>query len=161
MGDDVRVRPAAAGDRAWIDTFWAQRGGPLIARRGELVKATGHPALVAERGDGRVGLLTYIVTGAECEILTLHAEDQWSGIGTALVEAVKPVARDRGCTRLWVLTTNDNTDALRFYQRRGFALSALRPGAVDDARRTLKPWLPDVGEHGIPIRDEIELAQRL
>jgi hypothetical protein len=36
-------------------------------------------------------------------------------------------------------TTNDNLEALRFYQRRGFVLSALRPGAVDDSRRRLKP----------------------
>jgi hypothetical protein len=51
-------------------------------------------------------------------------------------------------------------DALRFYQRRGFVLLALRPGAVDEARRSLKPHIGRVGEHGIPLRDELELESR-
>ena len=70
-------------------------------------------------------------------------------------------ARRLGCTRLWVLTTNDNVDALRFYQRRGFRLSTLRPGAVDEARRNLKPQISETGDYGIRLRDEIELTMDL
>ncbi|MGD8245715.1 MAG: hypothetical protein PVG25_02965 [Anaerolineae bacterium] len=58
--------------------------------------------------------------------------------------------------RIWLITTNDNLAALRFYQRRGFSLVAVHPGAVDQAR-TLKPEIPAIGHSGIPIRDEIEL----
>ncbi len=61
---------------------------------------------------------------------------------------------------MFLITTNDNTPALRFYQRRGFRLVALRPGAIDAARR-LKPGIPAVGLDGIPLRDEIELEQAL
>ena len=57
------------------------------------------------------------------------------------------------------MTTNDNLDALAFYQRRGFRLSGLRVGAVDEARRTLKPALPVIGEHGIELHDELELTR--
>ena len=57
------------------------------------------------------------------------------------------------------MTTNDNTDALRFYQRRGFRIRAVRSGAVDDARRRLKPGIPAIGDHGIPLSDEIELER--
>jgi GNAT superfamily N-acetyltransferase len=117
--------------------------------------------LIAEEGDERVGLLTYVVDGDACEILTLGATRRWSGTGTALVDAVRGVAREQGCRRLWVLTTNDNVDALRFYQRRGFRLDVLRPGAVDEARRTLKPAIPEIGDHGISLRDEIELVSDL
>jgi hypothetical protein len=46
---------------------------------------------------------------------------------------------------------------LRFYQRRGYRLAALRPGAVD-AARARKPSIPRVGDHGLPLRDEIDLA---
>jgi hypothetical protein len=60
-----------------------------------------------------------------------------------------------------VVTTNDNVDALRFYQRRGFRLTAVRCGAVDQSRRTVKPQIPVTGNYGIPIRDEIELVQDL
>jgi hypothetical protein len=78
------------------------------------------------------------------------------GVGTALIEAVKVAAIEAGCRRLWLMTTNDNLHALGFYQRRGFRLVAVYPGAVD-AARLLKPEIPLLGNDGIPIRDEIEL----
>ena len=77
-----------------------------------------------------------------------------------LVAEAARLAAEMGCSR-WVVTTNDNVDALRFYQRRGFRLVAVRCGAVDDSRRTLKPSIPLAGDYGIPLRDEIELAQPL
>ena len=70
-------------------------------------------------------------------------------------------ARTAGSNRLWLTTTNDNLDALRFYQRRGFRLVVLRAGAVEQARRTIKPELPEVGSYGIPMRDEVDLELRL
>jgi ribosomal protein S18 acetylase RimI-like enzyme len=57
------------------------------------------------------------------------------------------------------VTTNDNVDALRFYQRRGFRLAALRAGAVEDARARLKPEIPWTGADGIELRDELELEK--
>jgi N-acetylglutamate synthase-like GNAT family acetyltransferase len=96
----------------------------------------------------------------QCEILTLHAGEQWHGTGTALIEAVRLLARRQGCTRLWVITTNDNVDALRFYQRRGFRLVAVHRGAVDRSRASLKPEIPPVGAYGIAKRDEIEREQQ-
>jgi GNAT superfamily N-acetyltransferase len=153
----VAVRPAEPGDRSWIEAFLAERHLARAARRGELVVPLDHPMLVALADDRPAGLLTYIIADGECEILTLYVTRQWQGIGTALVEAIGDVARSAGCVRMWVLTTNDNVDALRFYQRRGFRLRALRPGAVDASRRDLKPEISRIGEHGIPLRDELEL----
>jgi N-acetylglutamate synthase-like GNAT family acetyltransferase len=157
----MRVRAATAEDTTWVESFLADHGAERVARRGEIVRPIDHPMLIAERDGAPAGLLTWIVSGDECEILTLHAVRQWTGAGSALIQAVRAIAAEHGCRRVWVLTTNDNVDALRFYQRRGFRLSALRPGAVDDARRELKPEIPAVGEYGIPIRDEIELAMEL
>ena len=141
--------------------FLARHGSARVARRGEVVDASARPAVVAFDAGVVTGVLTYDVVGAECEILTLHTERQWAGLGTAMVSMVAGLAVAAGCRRYWVLTTNDNVDALRFYQRRGFRLSALRCGAVDQARRTLKPEIPETGAYGIPLRDEIELAQDL
>ena len=59
------------------------------------------------------------------------------------------------------MTTNDNLSALRFYQRRGFRLVKIWPGAVDAARKSLKPTIPQVGQNGIPIHDEIDLCRML
>jgi N-acetylglutamate synthase-like GNAT family acetyltransferase len=81
--------------------------------------------------------------------------------GTALVAAVERLAAQQGCRRLWLLTTNDNLDGLRFYQRRGFRLAALHTGAVDDSRARMKPEIPPVGDYGIPLRDEVELDKQL
>ncbi len=49
---------------------------------------------------------------------------------------------------------------VRFYQRRGFVLVALRRSAVDESRK-FKPEIPLLGMDGIPIRDEIELEMAL
>jgi GNAT superfamily N-acetyltransferase len=150
----ISVREATEADRPVLHSFLSERYSAVVARLGRVVNALEHPALIAEDKAGDLaGVLTYIVTGDECEILTLHTTTQWTGAGTALIEAVEPKAR----RRLWVLTTNDNVDALRFYQRRGFRLRELHPGAVEESRRRLKPEIPEIGEYGIPLRDEIVL----
>jgi hypothetical protein len=76
------------------------------------------------------------------------------------MEAATADARQQGCHEIRLTTTNDNLDALRFYQRRGLRLVALRPGAVDRARLD-KPEIPRIGDFGIPLRDEIDLARRV
>jgi GNAT superfamily N-acetyltransferase len=54
--------------------------------------------LVAEQDGRLVGVLTYVVRGAECEVLTLHADERWQGVGSALIAEVKQIARRAGCT---------------------------------------------------------------
>ena len=120
--------------------------------------AVDHPAAVALGGRARwPAWRRTSSTATPCELLTLHAATRLSGIGSALVAVVVDTARAAACRRLWVVTTNDNVDALRFYQRRGFRISSVRPGAVDTSRERLKPEIPLVGNFGIPLRDEIEL----
>jgi ribosomal protein S18 acetylase RimI-like enzyme len=130
-------------------------GGRLQARRGELIDVLDRPGLVAE-ADGRlIGLLTFDAQPTECELVAIVAAVRRAGIGSALVAALRERVADRP---IWVVTTNDNLDALRFYQRRGFRLRTLRAGAVDEVRRTIKPGIPGIGAHGIPLRDELELV---
>ena len=59
-----------------------------------------------------------------------------------------------------MITTNDNLNALRFYQKRGFVLAALYPNALVQSRK-LKPEIPETGIGGLPLRDEIELEMKL
>jgi len=153
------VRERTATDRDVVAAFLAGNNSSRVARLGTLCIPLDHPALLAVDETGSLaGVLTYIIDGAACEILTLHAARQWQGTGTALVAAVRRLSSATGCRRLWLITTNDNVDALRFYQRRGFRLTALRPGAVTAARQSLKPEIPETGAHGIPIRDELVLS---
>ena len=155
-----RIEPI---DRAWLrDQLDARRGGPWQAYGGELVDAAGADGLLAlDPGGGRVGFLLHRSIAGGWEIVLLEALAPGKGVGSALVEACAAAARAAGATRLGVVTTNDNLRALRFYQRRGFRLVALRPGAVDAARRDLKTAIPEVGEHGVPIRNEIVLEREV
>ena len=154
---EPRVRPAYPPDRPAVDAFLAEHNADVVARRGELVDARRHPALIVE-GDGTIeGVLTWVHDGRSMEVLTLHAARQWEGAGSALLAAARRVAEASGVRRLWLITTNDNIDALRFYQRRGYRLTGVDAGAVDRSRASLKPAIPEVGTHGIPLRDELEL----
>ncbi|HEV3378702.1 MAG TPA: GNAT family N-acetyltransferase [Thermoleophilaceae bacterium] len=158
----MRIRDRAEQDVPAVEAFLAERHSAVVARLGELEKPLHHPALIAETPDGALaGVLTYVVRSDECEILTLHAAERRTGAGTALIEEVERRAAERGCRRLWVLTTNDNVDALRFYQRRGFRFAALNPGAVEESRTRLKPEIPETGEYGIPLRDELVLEKEV
>ncbi len=131
-------------------------GAETVVAHGVVYHAPDLPGFVAERDGERVGLLTYRIDGDACEVVTIDSTQPGGGIGTALLDAVAATARDAGCARLWLITTNDNLHALRFYQRRGFALVAVHRNAVAAARR-LKPQIPLLGLDGIPLRDEIEL----
>jgi ribosomal protein S18 acetylase RimI-like enzyme len=113
------------------------------------------PGLIAERSSRVVGLLTFQVDGGVLEVVTLNALERRGGVGTLLMEAAVAEARQRGCQEIRLTTTNDNLDAIRFYQRRG-----LRPGAVDRSRAE-KPEIPRIGDYGIPLRDEVDLARRV
>jgi GNAT superfamily N-acetyltransferase len=154
----VETRPE---HRRTVEAFLRHHNALRVARRSALVATLDHPSVSAWSGDELVGVATYVVDGDCCELLTLHAATRLTGIGSALLAVVAHIARDAGCTRLWVVTTNDNIEALRFYQRRGFRLTLIRPGAVDRSRAELKPEIPESGAFDIPLRDELELEMEL
>jgi GNAT superfamily N-acetyltransferase len=158
---EIRIRPVSERDRpmlAWLVTeLW---GSEVVAVHGTSLRPAELSGFIAERSRRVVGLLTYQLVGTMLEIVTLNAIDRRAGIGTLLIEAAVGKARRFGCHEIRLTTTNDNVDALRFYQRRGFLLAELRPGAVDRARE-LKPEIPPVGDYGIPLRDEIDLTRQV
>ncbi len=158
---DVTVRDATDADREMIEARLRDRNGLQTARKGELVESFDHPMLLAEAGGELAGLLTWIDDGEQVEILNFHATEPQHGAGTALIEELASRCGHMGRRAIVVTTTNDNLDALRFYQRRGFRLTALRPGALEDARARLKPSIPTEGDYGIYKRDELELERVL
>ena len=160
------IRPTTPEDHAWVCSWLEQHwGAAQIVSRGKLHQADRLPAFCAiwqadavgcsEAGQP-VGLITYTIVGGECEIVSLDSAAAGHGIGSSLVAAVQQTAASQGCRRLWLVTTNDNTYALHFYQRQGFTLAALHKNALVESRR-LKPSIPLIGIGQIPIRDEIEL----
>jgi ribosomal protein S18 acetylase RimI-like enzyme len=151
------LRPLQPADAAWVARHIAEQWGSEVVVAHSAIYLTAElPGFVAEADGEAVGLLTHRIDGGACEIVTLDSQRAGQGIGTALIDAAKDAARQAGCGRLWLVTTNDNTHALRFYQKRGFILAALHRDAVA-ASRAIKPEIPMIGNDGIPIRDEIEL----
>jgi GNAT superfamily N-acetyltransferase len=154
----IDVRPLADDDRAWavqVETdSWSK---PVVARLGELVDPTQLPGFIAFLDGQRAGLASYAVRGEECELVTIRSLREGRGVGRALLDAVRDAAAAAGCTRLWLITTNDNLRALELCQRWGMEIVAFHRHAVTEARRHLKPSIPERGEHGIPIAHELEL----
>jgi mannose-6-phosphate isomerase-like protein (cupin superfamily)/GNAT superfamily N-acetyltransferase len=151
------VRPLRDDERGWLGQQLTRSwGAPQVVTRGRVHEAARLPALACVEDGEIAGVATFDIRDAACELVTLDAFAPGRGVGSRLLDAVAAEARRRGCRRLWLITTNDNLRALRFYQRRGLRLVAVHPGAVDDARR-IKPSISLVGDHGIPIRDELEL----
>lgn len=177
------IRPLERSDREWVAHFLDERWGTTqIVSRGRAVYGHLLPGFMAERnaeaaaekrGEGtaaeerdeetaaeNIGLITVHIGDKECEITTLDSLDESVGVGSALVEAVENWAREAGIERLWLVTTNDNLDALKFWQKRGYELVTVHRNAIADARR-IKPQIPITGLNGITIRDEIELEKRM
>ena len=129
----LKIRPLSPADRDWVTRHVAEHwGAEIVVAHGTLYHPAELPGFVAEM-DGKVaGLVTFHIAGDACEIVTLDSLSEGQGIGTALIEAVKAAADAAGCRRLWLITTNDNLHALGFYQKRGFRLVAVHPGAVND-----------------------------
>jgi DNA-3-methyladenine glycosylase I len=153
----VTVRAITGADREWVAQFVTQRwGAPTVVGHGDVYRPHELPGFFAEHEGQPAGVVTYRIAGGVCEIVSIDSVRPGIGVGSALMQAVIDAARRQRCTRVWLITTNDNLNALRFYQKRGFALVAVHRNAVARSRQ-LKPEIPLIGADGIPIRDEIEL----
>lgn len=155
------VRPIRASDRDWVESFIKSHwGSEIIVAKGRVIRPGEIDGFAAFKGKNPVGLLTYRVEGRDCEIVTLDSTAEGEGVGTTLIQSVKETAKAKGCRRLWLITTNDNLNALGFYQKRGFRLIGLYPNAIE-ASRKLKPQISMKAVNGIPIMDELELELEL
>ncbi len=157
---ELRIRALRDEERAWAGAIVRESWGESVVSSGREHRPALLPALIAEADGERAGLATYLIDDDDCELVTLDALTVGGGIGGALVEAVAETARAAGCTRVHLVTTNDNLPALRLYQRHGFVLAAVRLDGVDMSRRR-KPQIPATGYAGIPIRDELVLERRV
>lgn len=107
-----------------------------------------------------VGMITFIKHPGEIEITSLNSMRESRGIGNWLVEQVVELARKEKRKRLWLITTNDNLNAMKFYQKREWSMCAIHLNGADRARK-LKPTIPKFGYFGIPIEHEVEFEYRL
>ena len=161
QSNEYLIRRIEEYDRVWVQKILSESWGSCrVVTRGSVHQADRLPGFVAESDGQRQGLLTWKVTENMFEIITLNALKQRVGIGTDLVNAVIEEAENLTCSRVWVITTNDNVPAQKFYRFLGFSIAAVHKDAVIESRK-LKPEIPLIGIDGIPITDEIELEKIL
>lgn len=152
----MEIRRFDATDRPWVEALLgAHFGSTRVVSHGVLHHAPQLPGFVAVLNGAPVGLGLYRLAQDQCEVVVLIAAQPRRGVGHALLQAVRRLAEQAGCSRLWLVTTNDNQGAQAFYQAQGMRQVAIHRGAVAQAR-VLKPEIPLIGENGIPIEDEIE-----
>lgn len=156
----IEIQPLNEDRRAWADKVFTKRwGSTRVVSRGVVYDLHTYPGFVALLKGEPAGVVTYRIDGNDCEMLSLNSVVEGRGVGAALIDALRKFAQTAGCHRIFFITTNDNLNALRFYQKRGYRMAELHVGAVDEARK-LKPEIPLLGNDHIPIHDEIELEVR-
>ncbi|HUN12322.1 MAG TPA: GNAT family N-acetyltransferase [Rhabdaerophilum sp.] len=150
-----RIEPLT--DTELLKALLSRRWGEDLMMFGRTWKRGEYQAIVARDEKGEVlGLATHALQKSTILALTIDNFSERRGIGKALLDHVAEIGRQQGGRALRVLTTNDNTPALRYFQKLGFRIVALYPGAVM-IYRTVAPNLPEIGVDGIPVRDAIEL----
>lgn len=128
--------------------------------RGKIVDMTTLDGFVAMENDNIIGLVTYEINDGDCEIMSLDSLKEKVGIGTELVNKVIERAKEVRCRKIKLITTNDNINAIRFYQKRGFDMVYIYHNALEIARK-IKPSIPMIGDFNIPIKHEIEFEMKL
>lgn len=157
----IEIRELEAADRDWVCAFLTRHwGATRFVSRGRLHQADQMPGFQASLSGVPSGLLHYRVAAGELEVVTLLAEPPGHGLGSRLLAAARDKARQLGCGRLWLITTNDNEPAQQFYRRQGMRLVAVHRDALEESRK-LKPEIPLAGWGGRPIQDELEFEYPL
>jgi ribosomal protein S18 acetylase RimI-like enzyme len=132
----------------------------LIVTKGQKHYFVDLEGFVAIDNDKIVGVLTFKKSNTEVEIISLDSFTENIGIGTTLLNSVVDFAKQNAIKRLWLITTNDNLNALKFYQKRNWTITAIHRDAVIEARK-IKPTIPMTGYYDIPLLHEIELEYEL
>ena len=157
----ISVRQLTVDDLPRLRAIWKENwGDEFVVAHCVIYYPDSLDGFVALDDDKWVGEITYTFSGNECEIVSLDSARQGMGVGTMLIHKVIEEAREKDCGRIFLITTNDNLNALGFYQKRGFELVAVHRGAINDSRK-IKPGIPLIGANNIPLRDEIELEMIL
>jgi ribosomal protein S18 acetylase RimI-like enzyme len=134
-------------------------GSDILVSRGKAHKAENLDGILAYDSGKIVGLGLYYIKN-DCEIVLLETFIQNKGIGTQITQKIIEIAKNNKCKRVWLVTTNSNINAIKFYQKRGFNISNIYINAMEIARK-IKPEIPKMADNGIAIRDEIEFEIKL
>jgi len=157
----VKYRQITNADKENVSRIIKENwGSDLVVVHNSIYIASNLPGFIAEENENIVGLITYYIEDNSCEIVTLDSMKEKCGIGSALINLVKEEAQNNNCTTLFLITTNDNLHAISFYEKRGFKLTGINKGAVNESRK-IKPEIPLIGFNNIPITDELKFVMNI
>lgn len=143
-------------DKNLISNFISHSwGSPLSVSKGMINDTALLPGFICKDKNKIIGLMTYNIENNECEIVTLNSERRNKGLGTMLINKVIETAKGKKCKRVWLITTNDNTNSIKYYQKRGFEWVGFYKNAMIKSRK-IKPEIPQLGNNKIPIKHELE-----
>jgi GNAT superfamily N-acetyltransferase len=158
---NIAINQISSEDAIWLKSLieceWG--GNPLVIR-GKSYYPEKLPGLIALKENSRIGFLSYEIRENICEIIAFEVFEKFCGIGSKMLNTLISIIKENACNQIYVMTTNDNLDALRFYQRRGFNITGIHINSVKKSR-AIKPSIPINGDLGIPLRDEIDLTLKL
>lgn len=127
----MRIKRLGLGDEkklALAADLFDERMKPSAVQR--FLTDPNHHLLIAYSDDEPVGFIsgvemTHPDKGTEMFLyeLAVGAPHRRRGFGSALVEALKELARERGCYGMWVLSDDDNTAAINTYGKAGGSAS--------------------------------------
>lgn len=158
--ESISIRPIEKKDKVWIKKVMIDAWNSEMVVASKLFNTLKLSGFVAELNDQLAGVVTYDIANGKLEIVSLNSMQEGKGIGTALTEKVKEFAKNKEIKSVWLLTSNDNIDSLRFYQKRGFRITKVYPNAIGKARK-IKPDIPEIGNYGIPLKDALKLEYSL
>ena len=153
----TQIKPATIDDWRWIEENASAIGGSHVVSQGTLYTLRDYEGFVAIADDQRLGFAVL----REDELLGIAAPQPGHGVGSLLVEHCESLLLTRDYSSIWLVTTNDNLDAMRFYQRRGFILDGLHKGAFEEVKRIKGISGEVLGNFEIPIRDELVFRKTL
>ena len=161
MLEEIVFREIVESDRGlvreYIVTHWK---ADRMVSRGRLYYPGDHSGFAALQSNQLRGVVTYEPVKGDYEITILHTDLPRHGIGKKLVELVLRKAKEARVNRLWLITTNDNIQAIAFYHKIGFDLVKLHHNALENSR-LLKPEISLVGFEKIPLKHELEFEIRI
>jgi GNAT superfamily N-acetyltransferase len=158
----MNVRPITPEDREWVaDLIATAFGSVRLMSNDHLIDDASLLNGFAAEIDGRpIGCALVNEVDGDVELVALVSTYRGAGVGSGLLETVVERGKRDGWKRLWLVTSNDNTDAIRMYQRAGWEWTKFRRDAITKAR-AVKPEIPEIGNHGIPVRHEIHFEAPL
>ena len=154
------MREKTEADNAGITEIIRGWGSEILISRGKIYSANNLEGIITCVDKNIAGVCLYYINSYECEIVLLDVSKQKIGIGTALIKKTLEIAKNESCKKIWLTTSNDNIDAIKFYQRRGFCIANIHVKGMQEARK-IKPEIPLIGNYDIPIRDEFEFEIQL